>query len=432
MRYFTLLQWTGVLALLFNGAVFAQTKAFFTTGGTYQGTNNYVKVHTYDPVSGRVTAVDSALGDFSNTVEVDGDTAYAHIGRASGHASGGDVIYQYDIATMSRTDSIENVPGVQEMTVHENWLILTRGYPASDDLVLIYDKADLGAGPVYSSERIHHATSSLTTIGDTLFVSYTRNDTGHLAMVDLEPATPAYMDSVMFDTLSSGLGGLITDGDRIAGTNQVYDGFNLAYAGVTVYDRATDTHFTDTNTVGAGAPFLFRNDSIWAKVGAPVNIYHADDTSRSSLFSHPYTAAAYDEASGRYFFQNSDYFSFGNIVMTDADGNTLDSVGTPISGAALALYQDISTDVVRKQKRDEALKAYPVPFSRNFNVSLPGTVSAGQASLQVLNAMGQQVQVDHPVAGNTVTIDMDEHPDGLYWVVIRTDQKLYKTQVIKQ
>ncbi len=410
----------------------AQTRAFFTTGGDFQGDSNMVRVYSYAPSSGTKRIEDSVLGDFSNAVLVDDTNAYAHIGRANDNSEGPDILYRYSRPGFGRVDSIDSIAGLQNMALYKEWLLVTRGFGANGAFFQAYEKGNLSQGPVFSSTEIPSAASGLTIMNDRAFVSYTRNDTGHIAAFDLTGSSPSFDTKWAMDTLSNGISELHNTGNAIIGLSEKFDPntFELLYAGVTVLDPAAGSYQTDTNQTGATAGFMVRNDSLFADLGSPVNIYDlATNEMDGQLFTRPYTDATYDPMTNRYFFQNSDFFSFGNLVITNGAGEVLDSVGTDISGSAIALYQKSSTELQGPEVRTADLNIHPNPASERIFVELPNAV---EGTYRIHDLSGRTVKKGTFRGTELRSLNIGSLSTGHYFIRIRThkEQVHYKAPFV--
>ncbi|MEZ4688098.1 MAG: hypothetical protein R3B47_19170 [Bacteroidia bacterium] len=149
----------GLLSLLLLAFTFClsplhaqSSKAVFSTGGSFNTTNNLVKLYSYAPGAQPVVEL-ARKGDFSNAVLADGGTVYFHVGRIAGHPDGGDLIMRYDLVEKQVLDSVV-APGTQRMAVSEDFLIVSRGFGADSGFVQVYDKNNLAAGPVFQDSSI--------------------------------------------------------------------------------------------------------------------------------------------------------------------------------------------------------------------------------------------------------------------------------------
>lgn len=335
-----------LLSMLLMGSLHAQDPLIFSTGGTFGAAGNHVKVYTYHPEKDTVFVQDSVPGDFSNDVLYDGEYCYLHVGRDVGHPQGGDAIYQYDPYTFERLDSIKPISGATNLAVHNEHLIVTRGYGASTEFVRVYDRNNISAAPTWNEDSIGVSVNGLTLRGDSAYLGYTRNDTGYIATMDLSGATPSFGNYHPMDTLAGGINQLVQDNDSLYALSERYDAsFNLMYAGVTAIDPNTGGYLTDTNSTGANSAVLARNDSVWANIEMPLDVYESSTGNISQDFPvNDLSTGLFQEDGGNFYFLRTDFFSSGDLLITDEGGTRVDSFATDISGEAIGRAGHVMVD----------------------------------------------------------------------------------------
>jgi hypothetical protein len=343
--------------------------AVFTTGGSYGATGNRVSSYYYDISTGNQVKFDSALGDFSNAIIIDQQYVYSHIGRGSVHAMGGDVITKYNLLTQLRIDSAPNIPGLNRMKVHKNYLITTRAFGADSNFVQIYSTSSLSVGPVYRDTMIKVFTEGIAVLRDTLYVSYTESDTAKIGIISLTGTLPEYVRSITLDTLAAGIAQLYTDGTFIYGlcerVNYPPPTFNpvIVSAGVVKLNPLSGNYvFTATprarNGVGLYNGLLYANYSTGPG---------AFDINSNVLIANPalpldYAGGIMDTNLLEGYFMTTDYFSFGKMYKTDQTGFLLDSFSTEISGGPIdILYNGMPIAI-----NGTGYTAIDVPYSYNL------------------------------------------------------------------
>ncbi len=346
MKFYKTLFSSLFLSLVVSSSLFGQKPLALATGGDYNTAGNDVSLYSYHPKKDTVFLQDTIPGDFTNEVLYDADRYYLHVGRASGHPAGGDAIYVYDEYSFDVIDSIKPVKGTQEMAIKDDFLIVARGFGAGSDYVQIYDLTNLSVGPIYTDDTIQTSVNGLTVMGDSAYLGYTKNDTGHIATLDLSGNVPAFGSVHPMDTLSAGIQDLTHDSDHVYAVSERYTpSFTLMYAGITSFDTATTTYATDTNSNGSNSPVLARNDSLWLNVDTPMNVYEKASGNIDQFFAVDYNAGIYEASSDRFFFQRTDFVNMGDLLITDASGNRIDSFETDIAGHALGFIDSVRASV---------------------------------------------------------------------------------------
>jgi hypothetical protein len=323
---------------------FGLERVFFSTGGNFLAPGNQVIASFYDPNTRQIVPVDSQPGDFSNDVLVDGQFLYLHVGRSASNPQGKDEIFKYDAVDKQRVDDIRNVPGVQQMLIHEDWLILNRGFGADSNYVLIFDKNDMGAGPLYRDQGIPTETQRMVVVGEKLYVSFNQADTARLGVIDLSGGQIAFDQVISLDTLAANLGQLFTDGENIYGLSEKVlfppPSFQpvVVNAGVTRFEPATQSWQTFP-TPRANSGIGLADGKLYANFGQGIGSFAIDGSNQlvNPIFPTAYTAGVRDSLSGKFFYQNTDFFSFGELNAVDSVGDFRLQFPTDLSGTAIAL-----------------------------------------------------------------------------------------------
>lgn len=407
-------------------------QVIFTTGGSFGTKNNKVKFYTYNPVSKTQVVRDSLPGDFSNDVIADSGFAFVHVGRKAGNGTG-DVLVKYNLETYATADSISNVSGLQKMFIHKNYLILTFGYGATGNYLKIYNKNNFKGGPLYNGADFSIPTSGVIVLRDTAYVSCTSGNTGKLDMISLN-GTPKYLSSQSLDTLSKGISSLYTDGSLIyaLAKNSSFPPPNytevIFYAGVTVYDPISKT-FISVKTPNAAEGIGLQNGFLYANFGTGPGKFSTSSKILvdNPLFKKTYTDAVLDGFNNRFYFQESDYFSSGSMVVTDINGVKVDSLKTDISGAAIALDIRMPVGGTNLINRDVAhVNVYPNPAKDilYLDVNVKGV-------LKVFDISGREV-MKKEMNGLPVSIDISQFEKGIYFLDIQSHQLQGKSKFIKE
>jgi hypothetical protein len=383
----------------------AQLKqALFTTGGIYMGTGNYVKLYSYNPYNQTAGVIDSVFGDFSNELIADSGKAYMHVGRSSSFANG-DLIVKYDLLTHTKLDSTDQASGVQKFITTPKYLVATFGYGATGDYVRFYNKNTMDL--VFSDNTLPDMTSAVTYMYDSVYVAYNHNDTGAIAVYSLNPI--ARVRTVLFDTLSAGVNGIINNGQYIAmiGERFNFTTFGIDYGSITRFDPVTNMHSTFVLDY-ASSLIGMDQDTVFAEYGIP-NSYLISNFNVGS-FSTPidFTEGAYDLMAHRFYLQETDYYSFGRMIVIDRSNNIIDTVATDISGAAVALDY-FGSPLAVKHSVKQTVSLYPNPSHDMINIK---GVSAA-ANIIIYDNTGKIV-----ATGNSQVVNVSSLANGLYNIFI--------------
>ena len=319
-----------------------------TTGGSFFAEGNMVKLYSFETSEQETNVIGEWLGDFSNDVVVDGRFAYAHVGRGFGNPAGEDIIYKVDLITYDVVDSLPNIAGAFKLFVYEDLLMVGKSFGGTGSNLEFYDKNDLSQPIVFSDTEITADISGHTLLDEKLYLCYTENDTGRVAVYDMAGDLPAFEEIISLDTLSKGMNGMINDGTNLYATSNhlEFDGnFNILYSfgGISRINPADGTFATGAveaafnplvtapSPVGGGTIVL-------ANFGGDGNFVNANTLASLGFgFLPDYVAGVADGANQYLWIQETDYSTFGKISAYDTMGEIFVEFDTDISGNALDL-----------------------------------------------------------------------------------------------
>lgn len=317
---------------------------YFTTGGVFQGPDNYVELGRMD-ANHQVSIVDSVLGDFSNSVILDQNFAYAHFGRAFGNASGEDLVIKYDLLSNEAVDTLSNIAGLQQMAIYGEYLIVSRGFGAADEFVRIYDKNNLAAGPLYGDTTGVSSATGIAVVDTIAYVAY-NTDLPYLSSISLKGNSPEWLENIVLDSTAFKLGTLYAVDGMIYGLSEWVDfpapDFNpvLLNSSVTVFEPTSQGTESFT-TPRSNSAVAFGNGGIYANFGTGIDFFNLDSLNVQNISDISFTAGTHDDIDQSFYVQQTDFFSFGRIIHMDENGVPIDSAETDISGSSIAVARNI-------------------------------------------------------------------------------------------
>jgi len=313
-------------------------RAVFTTGGVSSQLGNQVTLYAYNPNLDSLEVIDTMLGDFSNAVVTRNQYAYCHVGRMQGHPQGEDVVYQYDLLTKERVDSITNLTGLNSLTIKDNLIITTHnGEEAGEKKFRIFELDDLST--VYYDANIQNEdVFGCAVINDFVFTSYTKDNIGHLGVLTVDQFGVVFEDLVELDTISSGVYALFADDGLIyMVSNKFNDDFELEYSGLTKFDYI-DYTFDTYEGEGIFSPIGIVNDNFVAIFNNEFNYLDLETMADAQGPNLPfYSSGVFDDLNQLLYLQETDNFSFGEMMVYDTAGVELGTYQTDIAGAAIEL-----------------------------------------------------------------------------------------------
>lgn len=414
--------YTLIIALTVSGSTSAQTlkQVLFSTGGSYQNPGNRVKLYSLNPSTHQATVIDSIYGDFSNDLTVDSGFAYLHVGRASGSSAGEDMIVKYNLNTGLKVDSITQIPGAQKITATPNHIVVTFGYGSSGGSVRMYDKQTLTQ--TFSDTNLPEFTVASAFMNDTVYVAFDRIDKGAVAIYSMTP-TITFNRVQMFDTLSYGMNGITTKDGKVALTSEVFNfvNFTVDHGAITKYNPLQNTYQSVETEMSHGL-MTVHNDSLFADFGT-TNAYLGSTLAPAAFdINVAYSDGAFDSIGRKFYMQETDYWSFGRLIIADRNGNAADTIMTDISGSAIAL--DYMGNPVSIQKHiSSSFTVYPNPATDYITIDSYGS------QFEIVDACGRIVkrgQIDH---GGIISVT--SLSEGIYSILVRTSGEIKSARFIR-
>lgn len=319
-----------------------------TTGGTFLGPDNKVKLYAFETAEDETNVVAEFLGDFSNDVVRDGRFAYTHVGRAFGNPAGMDVIYKVDLTSGEVVDSLVDIPGAAHLLIYDDLLMVGKGFGAQGENVEFFNKNDLSQESVFQGAEVGGGVGGYTILDEKIYLSFTEADTGRIAVYDMASGLPEYDSTIALDTLSKGMGDLITDGESIFAFSNFTafdDDFNVIYnfSSVAKVDPNDGSFTTGSVNSARGALVIAPNpidggNIIIANFGSDGNFLDTNTLQPLGLGFLPfYTAGVADGVNQFLWVQVTDFSSFGSVSAYNTLGEEVRTFDTDISGSALDL-----------------------------------------------------------------------------------------------
>jgi len=342
------------LALCFvNQVGFAQLKtigALYSTGGTYNAPGNQVMLGYYDSEVGEVFEVDSLAGDFSNFVDYADGVVYFHVGRASSHPDGSDVVLAISTFTDS-VDVIENINGAKFIQPTPDYVAILKAFGTDNGQYLeVFDKYDLSTRVYADSLNINGGGLAYNDTLGKLYASYSTDESGEIAVYDLN--NEITKEGVLLsDTMLKGIKQIFFDEENNwivgAAKNSFY---NQQWEEVIIsqrlfkYDLTLDS-LTIVDVAKVPSAIKYVEGKLAGDFGQGLSVFDAEIMFMiiEPISFQSYTNFEVDLDNQELYFINTDYFSFGNVTRTGLfDTATIDVDTVGISGSSLKLIRAIA------------------------------------------------------------------------------------------
>jgi len=397
------------------------------SGGDYSLPNNKVTFYAYSFTSNKVTAFDSVPGRFTKAAVVSNDTAYI---------TADSVLYRYYIGlgdtgvnkqTIKKIDSVI-LPGINEMKIYNNYLIVSRWYPATDKLVQIYDKSSLKL--LYNDTHATNQANGILINEDTAYIAIQNDTFGMLEEISLSQSTPKFVKLIKLDTTSKDLQDIFTYRGNIYGLSYY---FANSYDNIVTYNLLSgkaSSKMMDTADNGV----YFYSGNIYADFGKGLQAYNITTQAVGSPISTiDYVACVpeNDEEYPDYFYLiKSNFITNDTVFIVTPSGKIINHFVVGKSSQALASqWTDIGDGIKPTTSLNQHITLYPNPSNNKINIQYP----ANEALITISDITGRTVYSENKTGINSgATIDVSGMANGVYIVHLVSESGVADVKFIKE
>ncbi|MBL4651728.1 MAG: T9SS type A sorting domain-containing protein [Flavobacteriales bacterium] len=311
--------------IIANGGQFEQVAPY----------NDRATIGAYSPANGQYWVFDTIMVESVQGVVVDGNYAYL---------AATDSIIKYDLTTYKRVGQAY-FAGIRSITIIDTLLFAGRFYDYSGTLSFleVFDKNTLTS--LFSVPEIDQIVYSVQVIGDSAYVPYNQKglidqspqfpqfgeylDTiGKIAVIDL--VNQVFVRDILLDTMGAGAKAIYNYNDQlytvcdVNGVIAHYDPIN----NTTTYDIA-----------GVSGGFAQVDSLIYLNTGFGVvgtyDVKNMQIVNNALVSTGSTVASALDTLNDEFYFNTTDYGSFGKSFIYDFTGNLADSFDINVSPQAM-------------------------------------------------------------------------------------------------
>lgn len=309
---------------------YAQVKqVIFAEGGSFGAPNNKVTFSAFNPSTNQITTFDSIPGDFTNGIAISGHIGFLYVGNSVDSLN---FLCKYDLKSKKLLEKV-SMPGVQSIQLYKDLLLVTKGYPLSQNFFAIYKQKDLSL--VKDFMEVNQACKGMAVWKNKAYIAvegswpnYT--DSGTVQVIDLTSFT--FDKTIRLDTLNK-------VAKQIGSYNEKL--YIIGDSLITTYDIITGSY----SHKGLGNKIqvinINKRNIILKLRNNEVNKYLIDSIGNAPvlMFDQPSIAGVHDPFSNVYYAINTDYFSFGHLVRSVIKNNAKDTFKIRIAAEAIALYE---------------------------------------------------------------------------------------------
>ncbi len=404
----------------YNYQIISANGGLFETAAPYA---DYATIQSIDPLNNNVVVFDTVNTQSVQDVVVANNSIYF---------ATQDSLVKYDFGTLSRT-AITAVSGVNKIAVYNNFLIISRQYPATSGFVQIRSADDLSL--LKEFPEVTGEAAGILVIGTKAHVAVNggwAGTTGKIAFIDL--VTVRFEKEIDLGPEAIGIFNLFNFKGSVLSVNRTPYGSTTG--SLTLLDP--DGHFLTTiynANIGTGyqvfSNILYVN--INGNIGSfdlgqmtvidPVLIMNPAAASFGSIAS-----ACLDTLNKKFYVNTTDYFSFGQGYVYSFTGDSIGSFTSGISPEAIAIDYRLTTGIT-PPNTESTLQLSPNPCNNTLNIyNIPQN-----STIEILTLSGKVFANKNTDSGQNLnfTLDTSGLPAGVYILSVTNGQTISKRKFIK-
>ncbi len=400
------------------------------SGGNFSDPDDYVTLGTYNPEDSTTTQFGTIY-----TQSVQSAVVYDHFLYVAAQ----DSIVAYDIDSYQRVAAVA-AAGVNRLAVTDEKVIASFWYPDTADFVRIYKRDDLSQLAVIS--EVSDEAAGIVVFENRAYVAVPGGyaaTTGKVAVIDLNT------DSFLLEMDLGEEGARISDlylyqliykGDvtpyLISVNRSTWDGTT----GYIMKYNLTELSLTTTMlevSLGEGVGIDYQNGgTLYVVMNGGIGAVSLLDLSIADTTVVPapsmtMAAAAYDVVNERFYVTTTDYYSTGEGLIYDKEGELIGNFDAGIAAEALAIdYR--STSSVPDLSADGFFTVYPNPASEIVNIAVKDVL--GCDKLVISDLTGREVLVKKGAFGEKISLDVSQMKSGLYLVTLYGGPSVYTAKLV--
>ncbi|MBK5283983.1 MAG: T9SS type A sorting domain-containing protein, partial [Bacteroidia bacterium] len=139
---------------------------------------------------------------------------------------------------------------------------------------------------------------------------------------------------------------------------------------------------------------------------------------------------AHDDINNVLYVGETDYLTWGKIIMYDLNGTTIDSFDVSVAPGNIAFDIRIAASISENTFAND-FSLYPNPAPDEFRIQCSGLGRIG--SITIYDVLGQKVFSQQPAAGSQepININISNLNSGVYSVTVTDEKKSFSRKFIK-
>lgn len=412
--------------LLFVSSLGYSQKTIIVNGGQFSNPNENVNVQIYDPILNSSKIIDTINTASVQEILFDGNIAYV---------AAQDSLVAYDLSTETRVAATRfKGLSTKSLEIIGNEILVGNFYGQTSNNLYIYNKSNLNL--IDSIPTLTKAVKSIIVHNARAYIpqnSATPNFTdtlGNIVVLDVPNRT--IIDTISIPGYTGDVGQIIakTDGSGFitvnSGSNTISQ---VPYSNIS---SATNTSMAFNLDVGGRSQYAIHRDTLFLKAGAGISAININTAAvvETDIVDTVITGFTYDTISSNFYVTQTNFFSYQLGKEYDRNGNKTKDFTVGFSPEVIRVYYGTTlsiSDIINTPELK--VNAYPNPSNGFVQFDLQ-SLELKNADLLLIDASGKQVlRKDISLYDNS--IDISGQDKGVYFALLRSENTVYKTRLVK-
>lgn len=412
-------------ALLTVTSVGFSQKTIIVNGGQFGNPNENVKVQVYDPALNTSRIIDQIETSSVQEIIFDGNIAYV---------AAQDSLVAYDMTTEQRIASLrfEGV-STKSLAILGNEILIGNFYGQSSSNLYIYNKSNLNL--LDSIPGLSSAVKSISTNG--VFAYVPQNSTtssfsdtlGSVVVINIPNRT--ITDTIAIPGYSNDIGEIIENstGTGLLTMNQYSN--SISQIPYNNFSSATNTSISSGVGVGGRSHYTKHNDTLFFKGTNGIAAINMTNLSiiDSLIVDTLITGFSYDTTNHKFYVTQSNFSGFQAGKEYNRNGVKTRDITVGFSPEVVRVYYGNALSVKDVEFKEIAVSVYPNPTNGVTSIDI-ASLKLKSADLAVIDATGKLIKRKELTIYDN-SIDLSDFKAGVYFVLLRSNQSIYKSQIVK-
>ncbi len=419
-------------AMVLNAQNIKVNQVIIASGGNYSNPDDYVTLASYNPEDSTTTQFGTIYTQSVQSAVIKDNFLYV---------AAQDSIVSFNIDNYQRVAAVE-AAGVNKLAVTDNKLVASFWYPDTSDFVKIYNRDDLSlitaipevsgecAGIVIYENVAYVAVpgSYSDTIGKLALIDL--NNNSFITEINLGEEGARINDLFLYQPVYKG----IIETYVISINKSEWNGNTGYLMKFNISDNSYDIAMVEAKLEkGVGIEWQ-TGGTLYAVINGGIGAISLEDLTISDTTIVPapelsIADAKFENVNKLFYVTTTDYYSTGNGVIYNMEGDSTGSFDAGIAAEAIAIdYRN--NQAVKENLAENTFTVYPNPA--NDVVNILSKTNTGINKVVVTNLTGQTVLTEKFNNTKSVNLNISGLNSGLYLISVYNNGHVFTSKLLKQ